>query len=220
MRRLSFCAPIAVEPLNNKTASAAPSKACFILVSSSPLFLQQKFLDTPIRRFRGIYLSLRRTSQRVRTRELAEIASRFPNYAQHLSIQRDFENAPRIRGLADKQHLGRTLCDAERIGRPDHSGQTGTGRCRSVHRPRARIGRYIDGELAQELAFGVEDLNAPIGAVADINIVVAVDGDRMRQVELTRAIALCPPLLHPIAVLVELGDARVDVAIRNVDVAF
>ena len=46
------------------------------------------------------------------------------------------------------------------------------------------IGRHIDGEHPQEFAVGVEYLNAPVGAVADIDIVVAVDRDRVRQIEL------------------------------------
>src|SRR6185295_10076337 len=59
----------------------------------------------------------------------------------------------------------------------------------------------------------------PVGAVADIDVVIAVDGNGVRQIELAGVGAFGAPLLYPIAVLVEFGHARIDVAVADVDVA-
>ncbi len=50
--------------------------------------------------------------------------------------------------------------------------------------------RHVDGELPQEPALGVEHLDAPVGAIADVDAIVAVDRNRVRRVELPRA--ACP----------------------------
>ena len=47
----------------------------------------------------------------------------------------------------------------------------------------------------------------------------ASDGDAVHEVELAGALAALPPRLHPVAVLVVFGDARVHVAVADVDVA-
>ena len=51
---------------------------------------------------------------------------------------------------------------------------------------RPRIGRHgnVDGELAQKIAFAVENLNAAVAAVGDIDVALGVGGDAVRRVEL------------------------------------
>src|SRR5882762_5870522 len=61
---------------------------------------------------------------------------------------------------------------------------------------------------------------SPIGAIADVEVVVAVRHNSMREAELSRRSSLFAPGLHPIAILVEFRDARIDISVRNVDVAF
>src|SRR6185369_10501892 len=80
-------------------------------------------------------------------------------------------------------------------------------------------GRNVDREHAQELALGVEYLNAPVGAVAYIDVVVAVARDCVGRAELPRTRPLLAPRLHPVAALVDLGDTRVDVAVTDICVA-
>src|SRR5207237_10677957 len=74
-------------------------------------------------------------------------------------------------------------------------------------------------EHRPERSVRVEDLDPAVRAIADIHVVVAVDGDRMRQPELAGPGARSAPRLHPVAVAVVLRDARVDVAVADVDVA-
>src|SRR5262249_51510085 len=49
---------------------------------------------------------------------------------------------------------------------------------------------------------------------------IVVDRDSMGQIELARGGAFGAPLLNPIAILVVFRDARIDVAVAYIDVAF
>ena len=76
-----------------------------------------------------------------------------------------------------------------------------------------------------EVAVGVEHLDAAVAAVGDVDVVVAVDLDVVRVVDAARVLVgvvaaapELPPRLDPVAVLVELRDARVHVAVADVDV--
>ena len=50
-------------------------------------------------------------------------------------------------------------------------------RRRTVHRARREVGRDVDRELALEVAVGVEHLDAAVAAIADVDVVVAIDRD-------------------------------------------
>ena len=63
----------------------------------------------------------------------------------------------------------------------------------AVDRAGAGSGRYVDSEHAQKLAFGVEHLNASVGAVAHIDVVIVVHRNGMRQAELSGPGALLAP---------------------------
>ena len=56
-------------------------------------------------------------------------------------------------------------------------------------------------------------------AIADKQAAARIEDDRMRLVELARAGALLAPLLDELAVLAELHDAVVHVAVGDEDVA-
>src|ERR1700680_685569 len=129
----------------------------------------------------------------MRAGELPQIASRTADHAQHLAIERHFENPPRESGFADEQHLSGTGRDAERIGRADHAGKRGPGWRSAIDSAARRIRRNVDREHPYKLAVGIEDLDAPVGAVADIDIVVAVNGYGVRKIELAGPGAFCAP---------------------------
>src|SRR5262249_24941507 len=68
----------------------------------------------------------------------------------------------------------------------------------------------------------VEDLDAVVGAVADEDAALGVDGNRVRRVELSGRRAFLAPRLDELPVLRELDDARVGipaVPVRDEDVA-
>ena len=79
--------------------------------------------------------------------------------------------------------------------------------------------RHVDDELAQEFAVAVEHLDAVVAAIGDIDIAVGVGRDRMRGVELAGLLAAVAPRFQPVAVLVDLGDARIDIAVADEGVA-
>src|SRR5262249_33973245 len=148
-----------------------------------------------------------------------EIAARLADHAQYLAFERDFEDAAREGRLADEHHLVLAGRNADRVGCADRPGEALAGRRVAVGRARRRIRRNVDCEHAQELAFGVEHLDAPIGAIAHVDVVVAVARDGVRGTELPRTRSLLAPRLHPIAAVVDLGDTRVDVAIADIGVS-
>jgi len=73
--------------------------------------------------------------------------------------------------------------------------------------------------LAKEFSIDVEDLDAAVAAIGDVNVVVPIDGDAVRSVELAGLVAGFTPEPEPVAVFVDFGDARIDVAVADVGVA-
>src|SRR5207302_9993999 len=82
-----------------------------------------------------------------------------------------------------------------------------------------RIERNIDLDLAQTRPLAVEHLNAAVVAVSDIDIALRVGRDGVYQIELARPLAFLAPGFHPVAIPVELGDARIHVAVADIAVA-
>jgi len=68
-------------------------------------------------------------------------------------------------------------------------------------------GGDIDNHLAQEFAVSVKNLNSAISAIRDVNIVLRVDSDAVRGIELTGLFSWFTPLLQPIAVLIDFGNS-------------
>src|SRR5215831_12491150 len=115
------------------------------------------------------------------SRKLLELASGTADYSQHLAVERNLEQPSGIRGFTDKQNLIGSSCDAHRIGRADH------GR-KSIARWRLAVDRrdpwrrwYVDGEQTKKFTVGIENLNAPVGAVNN-NIYVGDRSNRRVQV--------------------------------------
>src|SRR5216684_3322560 len=155
----------------------------------------------------------------MRTGELTEIASRPAHHAQNLAIECHLEDAAWVCRLPNEQHLIGTGGNADRVGSSDYLLEAITCRCSAIDSSRRRIRRHIDRKHALEIAIAIKDLDATVRAIANINIVLKVNSDRVWQVKLTGAGTLRSPGLNPVAVLVDLGDARVDVAVRDVDAA-
>src|SRR5207253_6174927 len=112
--------------------------------------------------------------------------------------------------LSNEKDLVGAGRDADRIGSPDHPCQGLAAWRVAVDRAGSGSRRHVNGKHTQKLAFGIEHLDAPVRPIADVDVVVAVDGNRMREVELPLASAAIAPRLEPVAILVVLGDAGVD----------
>src|SRR5262249_58060338 len=115
------------------------------------------------------------------------------------------ELAERSDDLAAKVHLvhAADAADVEHLG----------AATRHAERPRVSA----QAPLLLERAFGVEHLDATVLPVGDVEIVLRVDHDRMRGIEVARSSAALAPTLHQVALLVELGDAGFAVAVGHED---
>src|SRR3954468_5638746 len=82
---------------------------------------------------------------------------------------------------------------------------------------RLRVSEIAD--LRLEGAVVVEDLDAVVVAVGDIDIALRVDRDAADVVELALSAALLAPALHELAVFVEFGDARIALAVGDENIA-
>ena len=146
--------------------------------------MQNQFLHAPIRRLSGVDFVFRRAGQRLRARELLQVASGAADDSKHLAVERQLEDPPREGRFAEEQHLIGSRRDAARIRRSDRRGKAFAGRRIAVHGARAGRRRHGNPEHAQKLAVGIEHLHARVGTVADINIINAIDRNGMRQAEL------------------------------------
>src|SRR4030095_14283557 len=146
-----------------------------------------QLLHPPVRRLGDVQLTLRGTGERVRTGKLPEVAAGATDYPQHRAVERNLEDASRVRRFPHEEHLRGTGSHAERIGRSDRLLETLAGGRRAVDGARRGIGWHIDREHALEVAIGVEHLNAMVRGITDVDVVSQVDGNAMRDVELARA---------------------------------
>ena len=81
------------------------------------------------------------------------------------------------------------------------------------------IGDVEPDELL-EAAIRIENLNASIAAVGHVDVPLAIDLHVVWISKLAWAGPVRSPGLDPVSVLVHLGDARIDVAVANIDVVF
>src|SRR6185295_62518 len=78
-----------------------------------------------------------------------------------------------------------------------------------------RPGEAVEIPRLLERAVGVEHLNPVVLAIGDVEVLVAIDDDAVRGVELAGPRAAVAPVLHQVALARELGDARVAVAVGD-----
>src|SRR5579862_1786871 len=74
-------------------------------------------------------------------------------------------------------------------------------------------------DLRLERAIVIEDLDALVAAVGDVDVALSIDSDAVRRIELAVLRAFGAPGLEERSVLRELGDASIAVAVGDEDVA-
>ena len=149
--------------------------------------------------------------------ELPELFARFSEDAENFSVEREFVDASRetIGAVEDLVWPGR---DANGPGRTGSHAASGGGGFVADGGAGVGIDGNIDRELAEKFSTGVEDLDAAVATIGDVDVVVCIDGDAVRGVELAWLVTRFAPGLEPIAVLVDFGDARIHVAVADVGV--
>src|SRR5882672_7651391 len=151
--------------------------------------MEQQLLRAPVQELGDVELVLRRAGELVNPAELLERLARAAEPALHLAVERELVDTARIR-VRDVQHLVRRRGDAERPRRARPLRLRSAARLR---RPgpdrdgRVRRHRHVDRERAQQLARGVEHLDAAVAAVGDVHAILRVDRDRVQRVELARS---------------------------------
>src|ERR1019366_3702971 len=183
--------------------------------------MQGQLLQAPVEEFGDIDRVLGRAGDLVNPAEFFRLAASAAKYAQNFSFERHLVNAAR-KSVGRVEILRRTGRDADcpRCAGLHGAGLVFTLRGFSAH-PRLRVCgyRHVDFDFADESSVGIEDLNAPVAAIRDVDIAPGIGGDAVRRVELTGLVAGRAPACYPLAVFVVLRDARIDVAVAEEDVA-
>src|SRR5439155_15684949 len=80
-------------------------------------------------------------------------------------------------------------------------------------------GRPDVGVGALEIPVVIEDLHPSVRSISDVHVPLRVYCNRVRRIELTRIASTRAPGFDELSVLVELGDARIPVAVRNENIS-
>src|SRR5437764_5082884 len=193
------------------TGSLQGSKPWFAALVRS---LKAQLLDAPVEKFRDEKLVFAGTSDFVNPAKLAKWFARLAKDAKHFSIESELVNSPGkcVRGV---ENLIRPGGDANG---PRSAGRHGPGRRGwFVADGGASIGGsgHIDRKLAKKFSGRIENLDAAVAAVGDIDVVVGVHGNAVRNVELAGLRAGPAPGRQPVAVLIDLSNTRIDVAVAD-----
>src|SRR5579872_2652186 len=188
--------------------------------------MQDQLLDTPVKQFPSVDFVFRRASQFVNPPELLHLVAHAAQNAQNLAFERQLVNAA-WHGVGAIEVLSSgTGRNANGPGSAVLSGQAlsvGHG----THPRMDDLGwGNVDTNLADKAPVGIVYHDAAVAAVTHVDVALCIGGYGVGGVQfelfgMLAILGLSPiaPLLHPIAVLVELGDARVDVAVADEDVA-
>src|SRR6202034_4229553 len=160
--------------------------------------------------------------------ELLELLACFAEHAKHFSIERHLVDAAwkRVRAI---EHLIGRRSDAKRPGRAGRHGQRGAVACQAAVRraglrsnscagPRV-VERDSDLDDSNQVSVAVEDLNASIAAVRNIEVAFGVGLNRMQNPELSRPRPELAPRLNPISIRVVFGHAGIDVTVTDISVS-
>src|SRR6187549_1864551 len=153
--------------------------------------------------------------------ELPGASSRFADPAKNLPVESHLVDPSRL-------FVGRVEILSGRVGDAERPRLRLIGTSRR-HIAEYRVTRLVVRDVQMnetlELSVAVEHLDAAVVAIGDVDVVLAIDADVVEGVELRRILvglrtarSARPPRHHPVAVLVELRDPRVPVAIADVDV--
>src|SRR5208337_2260178 len=176
---------------------------------------ENQLLYPPIQQFGDVEFSLRGARHFVDPTELLELFARFSKHAQNLPVQAELVD-PAWVAVGAEEHLIWPRRDANRPGCAGRHRARGRARLAADRRTGVRINRHVDGDLAQEVAPAVEHLDAAVTAVRHVDAPLRVHGNAMRSVELSGAVAGLAPRLEPVAVFIDLSDARVDIAVADI----
>src|SRR2546422_4816398 len=181
-------------------------------------WLENEFLDAPVQEFGDVEFVCGGAGDFVNPAELTKLLAGFAEDAEEFPVEREFVDAAgeSVGGVENLTWSWRNANGPWGAGR--HSAGGGGG---LVADSGASLGGRgdIDGEFAKEFSVRIENLDAVVAAVGNVNIVLRVDSDAVRSAELAGLVARFAPGFEPVAVLVDLGDARIDVAVADVSVA-
>src|SRR5882672_6595839 len=144
---------------------------------------EDEFLHAPVEDFGDVEFVFRRAGDGVDPAELPGLFAGFAEHSENFSVEGEFVDAAGV-SVGSVEDLIRAGRDAQ------------SPRCAGGHGAGVGGGLGADGgasvggsgdvnrDLAKVFSFGVENLDAAIAAIGDIDIVLCVDGDAVRDVEL------------------------------------
>src|SRR5882724_5127097 len=156
------------------------------------IWFQNELLHTPIQNLGNVQFVFRRTSNLMNPTKLSQLFPGFAQHTQHFAIQTQFVNAARKSVRAVQHLMGRR----RNANSPWRSGLSRRGRVRHLvadSRARVSVDRDINNDLAEEFAVPVENLDAAITSISNINVALAVHRDAVGCVELPWLIARFSP---------------------------
>src|SRR4051812_7157908 len=182
--------------------------------SDIPSRMQDQLLDAPVVHVGDVDGVFRRAGDAVRPVELPELVTGLAEHADDGAVEGQLVEPPGF-DVRRIEILRRRRRDAQRPG----GGFVGGARRQvAEHRMPRLVVRRVEQDDAKVAAVAIEDLNAVVAAIGDVDVVLPIDGNVVRRVELPRLAAPRAPRLDPVAVFIELGDARIRVAVADVDV--
>ena len=179
--------------------------------------IENQFLYPPVVHVRDENDVFGWARQPMRPIELFRAAAGLAEHAENLAVEGELVQST---GL---------IVDGEQILSWAISRDTERPRWRSIRRVRIRIAQRrmpflvigdVEPDELLEAAIRIENLNASIAAVGHVDVALAIDLHVVWISKLAWAGPVRSPGLDPVSVLVHLGDARIDVAVANIDVVF
>jgi hypothetical protein len=151
--------------------------------ASSVSGLEREFLNAPVENFGDVEFVFAGAGDGVDPAELAGLLAGFAEHTEKFPVERKFVDAAG-EGVGSVENLIRAGRDAEGPRRAGGHGAGGGGGF--VADGGAGIGGSgdVDGDLAEKFSFAIENLDAAIAAVGDVDIILCVDGNAVRGVEL------------------------------------
>src|SRR6266403_1064157 len=162
----------------------------FLLDVALVNWLEDKFLDAPVEEFGDVEFVFGGASDGVNPAELAELLAGLAENAENFSVEAELVDAAgeSVRGEEDLVGAGRNTESPRSAG--GHGSGVGSGLVADCGAGGGGNGN-VNGDLAEEFSVGVEDLDAAVAAVGDVDIVLRVGGDAVRSVELAGLVAGC-----------------------------
>src|SRR5207253_365768 len=117
-----------------------------------------------------VHFAFGRAGKRMSAGELPKIAPGASDDTKDFAVERNLEDPPRKRTLSNEKDLIGSRRNADGIRLPNHRGQARAVWGGAVDRAGFWVRRHVDRKHTQELALRIEHLNAPIGAIAHVEI--------------------------------------------------